>query len=58
MRRWPWFFWGLAALLSAGCSHALSVAVRQQIDTIISLTQLRPTPGAHKDHIVMLGETF
>jgi len=50
-----WFFWGLAALLNAGCSHALSPVVRQQIDTTLSLTQLRTTPEAYKDCIVMLG---
>ena len=55
MRWWQWIFWGLAALLSAGCSHALSSAVRQQIDTTLSLTQLRTTPEAYKDRIVMLG---
>jgi outer membrane lipoprotein len=49
-----WFLWGLA-LLSAGCSHALSPAVRQQIDTTLSLTQLHTTPEAYKDSIVMLG---
>lgn len=50
-----WFFWGLSALLSTGCSHALSSAVRQQIDTTLSLTQLRTTPEAYRDGIVMLG---
>jgi outer membrane lipoprotein len=55
MRWWPWFFWGLAALLSAKCSHALSSVVRQQIDTTLSLTQLCTTPEAYKDRIVMLG---
>jgi outer membrane lipoprotein len=55
MRRWPWFFLGLVALLSAGCSHAPSAAVRQQIDTTLSLTQLRTTPEAYKDRIMMLG---
>jgi len=55
MRWWPWLFWGLAALLSAGGSHALSQVVRQQIDTTLSLTQLRTTPEAYKDRIVMLG---
>jgi len=29
--------------------------VRQQVDTTLSLTQLRITPGAYKDRIVMLG---
>ena len=47
-------FWGLAALLSTGRSHVLSSAVRQQIDTTLSLTQLRTTPEAYKDGIVML----
>ena len=55
MRWWLWFFWGLAARLSAGCRHALSSAVRQQIDTTLSLTQLRTTPAAYKDRIMMLG---
>jgi outer membrane lipoprotein len=55
MRWWHWFVWGLAALLSAGCSHALSPAVRQQIDTSLSLIQLRMNPEAYKDRIVMLG---
>jgi len=55
MRWWQWFVWGLAALLGAGCSHALSPAVRQQIDTTLSLTQLRTSPEAYKDRIVMLG---
>ena len=55
MRWGQWFFWGLAALLSTGCSHALSPGVRQQIDTTLSLTQLRTTPEAYKDAIVMLG---
>jgi outer membrane lipoprotein len=53
--QWQWFVWGLAALLGAGCSHALSPAVRQQIDTTLSLTQLRTSPEAYKDRIVMLG---
>jgi outer membrane lipoprotein len=47
-------FWGLAALLGTGRSHVLSSAVRQQIDTTLSLTQLRTTPEAYKDGIVML----
>ena len=55
MRWWQWFFWGLAALLSAGCSHALSSAVRQQIDTTLSFAQLRTNPDAYKGHVVMLG---
>ena len=55
MRWWLWFFWGLAARLSAGCRHALSPAVCQQIDTTLSLTQLRTTPEAYKDCIGMLG---
>ena len=55
MRWWLWFFWGLAARLSAGCRHALSPAVRQQIDTTLSFTQLHTTPAAYKDRIVMLG---
>ena len=55
MRWWQWFFWGLAARLSTGCRHALSPAVRQQIDTTLSFTQLRTTPEAYKDRIVMLG---
>ena len=46
MRWWLWFFWGLAALLSAGCSHALSPAVRQQIDTTLSFTQLPHYPSS------------
>jgi len=54
MRWGQWFFLGLA-FLSAGCSHALSPAVRQQIDTTLSLTQLHATPEAYKDSIVMLG---
>jgi outer membrane lipoprotein len=41
--------------LALGCSHALSLVVRQQVDTTLSLTQLRTTPGAYKDRIVMLG---
>jgi outer membrane lipoprotein len=49
------FSGGLAALLSAECSHALSSAVRQQIDTTLSLTQLRTTTEVYKDRIVMLG---
>jgi hypothetical protein len=55
LRWWRWFFWSLAALLGAGCSHALSPEVRQQIDTTLSLTQLRTNPEAYKDRIVMLG---
>ena len=55
MRWWQWFFRGLAALLSAGCSHALSSTVRQQIDTSLSLAQLRAAPDSYKGHIVMLG---
>ena len=55
MRWWQWFFWGLVALLSTGCSHALSSAVRQQIDTTLSLAQLRTAPEVYKDRIVMLG---
>jgi outer membrane lipoprotein len=55
MRWWQWFFWGLAALLSAGCSHVLSPAVRQQIDTTLSLTQLRTNPEAYKGRVAMLG---
>jgi hypothetical protein len=47
-------FWGLAALLGTGRSHVLSSAVRQQIDTTLSLTQLRTTPEAYKDGIMML----
>ena len=54
MQWWQWFFWGLA-LLSAGCSHALSPAVRQQFDTTLSLTQLYTTPEAYKDSFVMSG---
>jgi hypothetical protein len=54
MQWWQWFFRGLA-LLSAGGSHALSPAVRQQIDTTLSLTQLPTTPEAYKNSIVMLG---
>jgi outer membrane lipoprotein len=53
MRWGQWFFWSLAALLSAGPNHALLPAVRQQIDT--TLTQLRTTHEAYKDSIVMLG---
>jgi outer membrane lipoprotein len=48
------FSGGLAALLSAGCRHALSPAVRQQIDTTL-FTQPHTTPDAYKDRIVMLG---
>ena len=55
MRWWQWFFWGLAALLSTGCSHALSPAVRQQIDTSLSLAQLRAAPDSYKGHVAMLG---
>jgi len=55
MRQWPWFFRDLVALLSAGCSPTLSPVVCQQIDTTLSLTQLRTTPEACKDRIVMLG---
>ena len=54
MRWWHWFFWGLAALLSAGCSHALSPVVRQQIDTSLSLAQLRAAPDSYKGHVAML----
>jgi len=38
-----------------GGRHTLSPAVRQQIDTTLSLTQLHTTPEAYKDRIVMLG---
>ena len=55
MRRWQWFFWGLVAFLGTGCSHALSSGVRQQVDTTLSLAQLRAAPEAYKDRVVMLG---
>ena len=55
MRWWQWLFWGLVVLVSTGCSHVLSSGVRQQIDTTLSLAQLRATPGAYKDRAVMLG---
>jgi starvation-inducible outer membrane lipoprotein len=55
MRWWQWLRWGLVALLSTGCGHALSSGVRQQIDTTLSLAQLRAAPEAYKDRIVMLG---
>jgi len=59
MRWWgQWCGWGLGclvALLSTGCSQALSPAVRQQIDKTISFTQLRTAPETYKDRIVMLG---
>src|SRR6187431_3839940 len=55
MRWWQWFFWGLVAFLSTACSHTLSPGVRQQIDTSLSLAQLRAAPEAYKDRVVMLG---
>ena len=54
MRWWRWFSWELAALLSAGCSPALSPAVCQQIDTTLSL-QLRTTLESYKGRIAMWG---
>ena len=49
------FLWGLVACLSTGCSHALSPAVRQQVDSTLSLAQLRTAPETYKDRIMMLG---
>ena len=56
--RWQWLLWGLwgcVALLSAGCTHALSPGVRQQVESTISLTQLRAAPESYTGHTVMLG---
>ena len=52
MHWWQWFFWGLVALLSTGCSHVLSPVVRQQIDTTLSLIPLHTTSETYKDRVV------
>jgi outer membrane lipoprotein len=46
---------GFAALLATGCSHGLSSAVRQQVDSTLSMEQLRSNPEIYKDRVVMLG---
>ena len=56
--RWQWLLWGswgCVAFVSAGCMHALSPGVRQQVDSTISLTQLRVAPESYIGHTVMLG---
>ena len=53
--RWQWFFWGLVAFLSAGCGHTVSSGVRQQVDSTLSLAQIRSAPETYKGHTVMLG---
>lgn len=53
--RWQWLLWGFIAFLSAGCTHAVSSGVRQQVDTTLSLAQIRSAPDAYKGRIIMLG---
>lgn len=54
---WQRLAWvlGLIALCSTGCSHGLSSAVRQQIDTTLSMTQLHTDPESYRDRVAMLG---
>jgi hypothetical protein len=48
------FFGVLQHSLAPGYGHAPSPAVCQQTDTVLSLTQLHPTPKAYEERIVML----
>jgi outer membrane lipoprotein len=55
MRRWQWLLGSLVTLLCVGCSHGLSPQVRQQVDSTLSLAQLRSAPETYKGRTVMLG---
>jgi hypothetical protein len=48
------FLGGLAVLLSSGYGYASSPAVCQQIDTVLSRTQIHLTPEAYKERIGMV----
>ena len=56
--RWLWCFrvwaWAALAFASLGCAHTISEPLRQQADTTVTLMQLRETPEAYKDRIVIL----
>lgn len=42
-------------LFGTGCSHGLSSAIRQQVDTTLSMEQLQAAPDTYKDRVAMLG---
>lgn len=53
--RWQWLLWSLVAFFSAGCAHTLSSGVRQQVDSTLSLAQIRSAPETYRDRTVVLG---
>jgi outer membrane lipoprotein len=51
--RWSWLM--VLAFTAVGCSHVISDAVRQQVDTQVTFQALHANPEAFKGRIVLFG---